>query len=164
MNISKSPPSILTLLALFLTAFCFYYYYNQSDVSIKGHSVCECVRPISSIGSVAESSTCSEFATLRGKGQKVVSYSFYVNEENPDNNERRYFSRIEFRAQEVLESYPGWTMRLYYDVDNEATKKRLCDLYCRFPHLDLCNVNNLPQPLGNLKSKEPIGKLAKYFN
>jgi hypothetical protein len=55
----------------------------------------------------------------------------------------------------------GWLMRLYYQVDPEDTKgiKQLCNLWCEHDHLDLCDVNHLPDPLNNLNELQPIGKL-----
>ena len=41
--------------------------------------------------------------------------------------------------------YPGWTMRLYVDLDtNEPVFQDLCILACNNPILDICDVKNLP--------------------
>ena len=41
--------------------------------------------------------------------------------------------------------YPGWVMRLYYDLDkNDPTLKDLCNLACHDANLDICDVKNLP--------------------
>ena len=41
--------------------------------------------------------------------------------------------------------YPGWIMRLYtnYDIKDKMFKK-LCDLACDYPFLDICHVEDLP--------------------
>ena len=41
--------------------------------------------------------------------------------------------------------YPGWVMRLYYDLDkNDPTLKDLCNLACHDVNIDICDVKNLP--------------------
>jgi len=52
-------------------------------------------------------STCDWFATARGPGQRVVSYSFYGElRQNPEVG-RKYFDEIGARAEEVKSFYPG---------------------------------------------------------
>ena len=41
--------------------------------------------------------------------------------------------------------YPGWTMRLYYDLDKkDSVLKDLCDLACHDDSIDICDTKNLP--------------------
>ena len=49
--------------------------------------------------------------------------------------------------------YPGWTMRLYYDLPpSDPILYRLCSLACSDPNLDLCNIRDLPgTPMKNAK-------------
>ncbi|XP_037783313.1 uncharacterized protein LOC119579514 [Penaeus monodon] len=51
-------------------------------------------------------STCNQFATARGPGQKVVTYSYYGNASDHRVYDR-YFSEIPRRAKEVAQRYPG---------------------------------------------------------
>ena len=41
--------------------------------------------------------------------------------------------------------YPGHVMRLYTDVTPDMRQmRRICELACTRPHLDICLVQNLP--------------------
>ena len=64
------------------------------------------------ISSDLPNSSCDPYATARGPGQQVVSYSFYG--DLPSNPEvgRKYFSQIGARAEEVRDLYPGKTYKL----------------------------------------------------
>ncbi len=75
-------------------------------------------------------------------------------------NQERYFGPIEARAREVAKFYPGWIMRLYFFANDSDSNKQLCDLWCHYDHLDLCNVTDTPKPLGNLLALQPDGELT----
>lgn len=49
-----------------------------------------------------------------------------------------------------LQNLSGWTVRLYHNLSRSdvASQKYLCRLYCQYPHLDLCQVDNLFPPKG----------------
>jgi hypothetical protein len=66
---------------------------------------------------------------------------------------------------EVAALYPGWLMRLYYliEPDDVSGKSQLCTLSCQYDHLDLCDVTNIPQPVGNLKELQPIGEQSHHL-
>ena len=49
-------------------------------------------------------------------------------------------------------------MRIYYYIQDEKSEEILCENWCQNPHLDLCDVTNLPI-LGDLKTLQPIGKV-----
>ena len=104
-------------------------------------------------------SSCSDFSTSRGSGQKVVSYSFFGDSKEETVN-KRFFSQIEARAREVRRLYPGWIMRLYFDLeeDDMDAVKAMCELWCSHDHIDFCDVTSLPKPFGNLKSWQPVGE------
>ena len=55
--------------------------------------------------------------------------------------------------------YPAFVMRVYYDIHEEDVEGQilLCNLSCRYNHLDFCDVNKLTQPLENFKQQAPIG-------
>jgi hypothetical protein len=41
--------------------------------------------------------------------------------------------------------YPGWIMRLYYDLDKtDPVLKDLCKLACNDPNIDICDAKHLP--------------------
>lgn len=52
----------------------------------------------------------------------------------------------------------GWLMRVYYKLEPEDERGRaeLCAAHCSFPHLDLCDVTDLPQPWGDLQASQQV--------
>lgn len=57
----------------------------------------------------------------------------------------RLFSGIVENLSALPQYYPGWTMRLYYDLSpGDPLLTDLCSLACRSPSLDLCYVRELP--------------------
>jgi hypothetical protein len=125
-----------------------------------GFPYCQCKRMgnmISEVGGIP--SSCSDYATSRGSGQKIVTYSYYGDSQDAVVNQK-YFSQIRFRAQEVGDKYPGWTMRVYFDSgeDDFEAVREMCAIWCETDHVDFCDVNNLPRPFGNLKSLMPVGE------
>ena len=56
-----------------------------------------------------------------------------------------YVDGIKSNLQLMSKYYPGWTMRLYVDFDdNDPIFQDLCILACKNPILDICDVKNLP--------------------
>ena len=47
----------------------------------------------------------------------------------------------------MSEYYPGWRMRIYHNVttDQADQAQYLCDLVCKNPSLDLCDVRTVPE-------------------
>lgn len=45
-----------------------------------------------------------------------------------------------------LQKYPGWTMRVYTD-NTSIPYTWACPLACQYPHLDFCDVADLPGSL-----------------
>ena len=92
-----------------------------------------------------ERSLCSQRATDRGKGQKIISYSFYGSLNSA------YFNGILENLAGVQLLYPEYIMRLYYDREKAMEEpekfETLCDMFCYESNFDLCDVNNL----GDLK-------------
>ena len=85
-------------------------------------------------------STCSQYATDRGPGQKVISYSFYGKLESA------YYNGIAENLALIQLLYPDYIMRLYFDknaVQTEDKYQELCDLYCDEANLDLCDVGEI---------------------
>ena len=36
-------------------------------------------------------------------------------------------------------------MRIYYQTENQEIEDKLNDIWCKFEHVDLCNVDKLPR-------------------
>jgi hypothetical protein len=91
--------------------------------------------------------TCSEDAVRRGPGQQVVAYSFYGSPAAARHKAKKYFAGIVENVALLPRLYPGWVMRLYYDLDPEddpVVAGQLCELACSAAHLDLCYARRLP--------------------
>ncbi len=92
-------------------------------------------------------STCSPSTSLLGPGQSVVSYTFYEGNVTSDVYGRDYFSGVltNLRGLRDYAAASDWRMRLYYQVADPATKRKLCDLACSEQRLDICDVESLPK-------------------
>ena len=98
-------------------------------------------------------STCSESATARGKGQRVISFAFYKEHAFKEKLPRSTFPSTDDRFEGIRQNlllvekyYPAYTMRLYTDITETTDAKRhsnLCNMYCSHPQLDICNVYSL---------------------
>ena len=132
---------------------------SEVKSTVKG---CQCSRQIKPIRNPLVVSNCDDFATFRGKGQKVVAYSYFGNSSRP-RIVSHYLDQIAQRAKEVAKFYPDWVMRIYYrlDANDEMGKEKLCQFWCQNSHLDLCDVENLPI-IGNLSRTQPIGN-SNFF-
>lgn len=90
-------------------------------------------------------STCSFHSFHRGAKQKVVAFSFYGNPNSTQGKERKYFQGIMKNLKEMPIFYPDWTLRLYYDLEQDhPLMSDLCDLACNDPNIDLCYVQAIP--------------------
>lgn len=75
--------------------------------------------------------------------------------------ERKYFGQIEKRAEEIEQLYPGWSMRIYIRPDEDGDDEglqRLCDIFCRHEHVDICDVDALPGLFLDL----PVSPVGEY--
>jgi hypothetical protein len=91
--------------------------------------------------------TCSEDAVRRGPGQQVVAYSFYGSPTAARHKAKKYFAGIVKNLALLPRLYPGWVMRVYYDLepeDDPVVAGELCELACSAAHLDLCYARRLP--------------------
>ncbi|XP_042231099.1 uncharacterized protein LOC121872423 [Homarus americanus] len=91
--------------------------------------------------------TCGRRAWAAGGGQRVVSFSLYG--DNPE-----YWVGLDDILSQVTAVYPGWRVRLYTDPRGRGSV--LCPLLGRHAHLDVCDITNLPPPLGNLSLINPM--------
>ena len=92
-----------------------------------------------------QDTTCSSDAFQRGPGQKVVAFSFYITKTPDVEKIKGYFKGIQENLILMHQYYPGWTMRLYFDIDpKDNLMEELCQTACRDNTLDLCNARHLP--------------------
>ena len=78
--------------------------------------------------------------------QKAKSVNiFRLNDAIPDQKFTSIIQGIADNLDLVPRHYPGWTIRVYYDLEPEDPElRRLCDLACANPSLDICHVRNNP--------------------
>lgn len=122
---------------------------------------CDCereiwVNPEFDVQSKDNFTTCSGHAFQRGPHQKVVSYSYYGDPNSRKSQVKQYFNGIFKNYQAIQGFYPNWTMRLYHDLDpNTEHFTQLCQFACENPHIDLCQIKNIPG-LGNVQKLFPM--------
>ena len=110
---------------------------------------------------VPQNGTCSWESWDRGPGQKIVGFTYYepIKEENGTENKahRNYLEGLIENIQLVKEKYgPEYTVRLYYHVNKTSpVMKKLCDLACHEPNLDLCDATKNPR-LGDATLLYPL--------
>lgn len=111
---------------------------------------CGCQRHLNGVnpnppGLSYNQTTCSYDAYRRGPHQKIIGFSFYGNIDADYSKKKGYFEGIIGNLELVPKLYPGWTMRLYYDLDKkDPVLKDLCDLACRDTNIDICDTKLLP--------------------
>ena len=97
--------------------------YVQKKVFIEE---CGCHRQIQS-GKIEDTqSLCSEHASLRGQGQKVVAFSYYGDANSEKHKIRQYLSGIKTNLEAIKKFYPGKVYICAYSlIIIPLTKKRL---------------------------------------
>ena len=111
---------------------------------------CECQRRLEEVrenpsGLNFDQTTCGYDAFNRGPHQKVISFSFYGDINSDRSKMKGYFEGIVGNLKLIPKFYPGWIMRLYYDLDiNDPVLKHICELACSDDNLDICEVKHLP--------------------
>ncbi len=84
-------------------------------------------------------------AFRRGVGQKIVGFSFYGDINSNIAKVKGYFEGIGENLKLMPTRYPGWIMRLYFDLDKkDPVLHELCKLACNDSNLDICDAANLP--------------------
>ena len=96
---------------------------------------------------------CSPESSIRGKHQKVITYTLYGNVHNAS-VAKRYYSLLRNISLTADTDYPGWVVRIYHNIRNRGGPEReahdqLCDVYCRFQNVDLCSVPLMIERIGN---------------
>lgn len=102
-------------------------------------------------------SSCDDQATARGPHQKVVAYSLYGDMYS------KYFNGTPYNVEAVARMYPGWTMRLYHNLDlkDNVVSEVLCEMWCNNDHLDICDVRQLPSGIGD--QRHIFGMIWRFF-
>ena len=89
--------------------------------------------------------TCSQDAYLRGKHQKIVSFSYFTPKDAEFGKKKGFYVGIKGNLQKMEQFYPGWIMRLYHNMDqNDPMLKDVCNLVCQNSNFDICDVKDLP--------------------
>jgi hypothetical protein len=98
---------------------------------------------------------CGPESSVRGMHQKVITYTLYGNVQNASIADR-YYSLLRNISLTAERDYPGWVVRIYHNFRDQdgPGHQQLCDIYCRFHHVDLCSVPLLIERIGN--STTPI--------
>ena len=82
---------------------------------------------------------------MRGPHQKIVGFSFYGDINSDYSKKKGYFEGIIGNLELMPKYYPGWVMRLYYDLDaKDPVFQDLCQLACKHKNLDICDAKHLP--------------------
>ena len=138
--------------ALFVIGHMNYSQEFVNTIEIKV-SECQCRKQIpleilaTSLKSVdINATTCSEDVHALGSGQKVIAFTFY-GDATYDTLARDYFAGVEKNLKAMKELYPvGFRMRLYYQMPKKGKLfNRVCQMACKEPQLDICDVENNPK-------------------
>jgi hypothetical protein len=99
---------------------------------------------------------CGTESSMRGRHQRIVTYALFGNAHNASVF-RRYYSNLRNISLTVAKQYPGYVIRIYHNLVDEPNSegyRQLCNIYCRYPNVDLCDVPALADRIGN--STTPI--------
>ncbi|XP_046638258.1 uncharacterized protein LOC124316386 [Daphnia pulicaria] len=100
---------------------------------------------------------CSTESSARGHHQRIVTYALFGNAHNASVF-RRYYSNLRNISLTVEKQYPGYVIRIYHNVVDDPDSegyRQLCNVYCRYPNVDLCSVPELADRIGD-NSTTPI--------
>ncbi|XP_037795149.1 uncharacterized protein LOC119590551 isoform X2 [Penaeus monodon] len=90
--------------------------------------------------------SCGRRAWAAGGGQRVITYSLF-------GNLTKYWNGLGDILVTTKQLYPGWNVWLY--TIPSGRESILCPLMHAHPHLYICDVTNLPPPLGNVTEVNP---------
>ena len=89
-----------------------------------------------------EESVCSNDATRRGTGQRVISFSMFGEKQK----NIYYMKGLLKNVEAIKKYYPSqYIVRIYFNEQqlSSKSKKWLCDIYCSESNVDLCEVNHI---------------------
>jgi hypothetical protein len=119
---------------------------------------CSCTRPLFksnsnlSISNETSSSLCSQYSTLRGFHQRIISISMYGPRDNllfALNTSVTFLYQL---IDDMIKKYPNWILRIYHDVS--INDNIICSIECAYNNVDFCNTSSLGN-LGSLSSYIP---------
>ena len=86
------------------------------------------------------------------------TFSFYLTSDVKRMEARKYFEGIKANLDLMPRLYPGWVMRVYYNLDGRPEMLRdLCDLACHNEQLDICDAGKLPGvPMADARKVFPM--------
>ncbi|XP_042861095.1 uncharacterized protein LOC122246532 [Penaeus japonicus] len=90
--------------------------------------------------------TCGRRAWASGERQRVITYSLF-------GNKSKYWEGLDDIMRTAKKLYPGWKVWIY--TKPRGREHLLCPLLHAHPHLFICDVTNLPPPLGDVTSINP---------
>ena len=118
-------------------------------------SLCNCEKKIPMSNETADPNAfkwCGTESSMRGRHQRIVTYALFGNAHNASVF-RRYYSNMRNISLTVAKQYPGYIIRIYHNVVDEPDSegyRQLCNVYCRYPNVDLCDVPALANRIGNV--------------
>ncbi|XP_063593404.1 uncharacterized protein LOC134770446 [Penaeus indicus] len=90
--------------------------------------------------------SCGRRAWAAGRGQRVITYSVF-------GNLTKYWNGLEDILVTTKQLYQGWNVWLY--TIPSGRENILCPLMHAHSHLFICDVTNLPPPLGDVTEVNP---------
>ena len=125
------------------------------------------------VGDYVGPSSCNDFTSALGSGQKVLSYTYYspwrtvrrqyFENGKPTDTEERFLELLEPMARNAQRLYPDWRVRIYHNVTENDTEafNMFCSLYCQYDFIDFCDTRQLPT-VGDLNKKFPVGRFWRF--
>ncbi len=119
-----------------------------SNASMVFDALCTCKKNVVvNDNDLNAESKCGEFATIRGRGQRVVSFSLFGGDRH------KYTEDLVISIEAVKKYYPGYVFRLYTNMSREVEGKRyevdtICAIACQYDFVDVCPVDALRLPDG----------------
>lgn len=136
---------------------------KHREETISRHPPCSCTRPLlsSSTGIMNStfSSLCSNYSTLRGFHQRVISISMYHSRANARFSMNTSMNYLDKLIHDMKSKYPEWILRIYHD--ETIPSDLICSTECTHHFVDFCNTSSLGQ-LGRLRSYIP-GKIWRFL-
>ena len=83
-----------------------------------------------------DQTTCGLDSIARGPHQRVMSFVLF------GNMKPQFLAGVQTNVALLRELFPGYVMRMYHDrnpVADRDSMKMACDLYCKYPELDICD-------------------------
>jgi hypothetical protein len=129
---------------------------NKNIVRVRyRRQACSCTRPILNDQVTIDEkslSLCSQYSTLRGAHQRIISISMFGPKENLLFALNVSLNFLRALIDDVTVVYPSWILRIYHDtsINNDI----VCSIECAYNHVDFCNASALTS-LGNISSYMP---------